>query len=667
MQRIAFALTLLFTTLPANAANKPTGKSNIGEQVKPFTLKDYRGKAHSLADFKQSKLLVVAFLGTDCPLAKLYGLRLGKLQREYGNKGVAFIGVNANCNDSITAISAHARKHKIDFPVLKDLGNKLADAIQAERTPEVFLLDADRRIRYRGRVDDQYGIGYIRDQAEHAWLKDAIDALLAGKVVKTPITKPEGCLIARVLKPKKNAKVTYASDIASILHKRCVECHRPGEIAPFSLTTYKESYGWAEMIREVVHDKRMPPWHADPKHGHFSNARRMTKTEIAKIDAWVAAGAPAGDLSKAPKPPKFPVKDWNLPRKPDRVVYMNKTKTPYEVPAEGFYKRSGNRRGVPYKHFVVDPGFKTDKWIEAAEVVPGNRAVVHHILVIVRPPGGRRGRELGIGGGEFLAGYVPGLRSKPAPAGTAKFIPAGSKFVFQMHYTPIGSKQTDLSKIGLVFADPKKIKKVMVTTRAVNTGFRIPKNEGNHKVEATSPSLPFPVEVHAFMPHMHLRGKSFSYEARYRNGNKKMLLSVPNYDFNWQTRYLLKEPIMLPPYTRIHCVAHFDNSKHNLNNPDPNIVVRWGDQTWEEMMIGYFDILVPIDAFNIARKALGKKQTPKQKAAAFLKLLDANGDGKLARKEVPPRLGKFFDRIDRNKDGFLTIKELEPIARFLRR
>lgn len=572
-------------------------KSPVGRTVADFTLKDYRGKTHSLSDHKKSKVVVIAFLGTDCPLAKLYGHRLGELQREYGPKGVAFLGINANSHEGITAVAAHARQHRIDFPVLKDLGNKVADAMGAVRTPEVFVLDEKCTIRYWGRVDDQYGVSHTRTEPKSHDLKNAIDQLLAGKPVATPVTKAEGCFIARVLTPNPDSPVTYTKHIAPIMVKNCVECHRPGEIAPFSLTNYSEVVGWAETIREVVDENRMPPWHADPKHGKFKNERRLSDDEKKLIATWVKNGAPKGNPKDMPAMPKF-LTGWQLPQKPDIVINMADKE--FTVSAEGDFNRGGNQRGLRYRHFIVDPGFKEDKWVKMAEIIPGNRAVVHHILVAVKTPG--RGRLLGAGGGEFLAGYVPGLRARILPDGYAKLIPAGSKLVFQLHYTPIGSEQKDLSKIGLVFADEKDVKKVVITTRAANPRFAIPPGDANYKVEATSGSLPFEIEMLSLMPHMHLRGKSFSYEAWYPDGRKEMLLDVPRYDFNWQTQYNLAKPKTLPAKTRVHCVAHFDNSEHNLNNPDPTRRVTWGDQTWDEMMIGYFDITVDATKFNAFRK-----------------------------------------------------------------
>ena len=262
--------------------------------------------------------------------------------------------------------------------------------------------------------------------------------------------------------------------------------------------------------------------------------------------------------------------------------------------------RSGVRRGVRYQTFVVDPGFKEDRWVQMAEVLPGNRAVVHHILVHVFPPRGLG--QLGVGGGAFLVAFVPGLRAKILPKGMARYIPKASKLVFQVHYTPIGSVQQDLSKVGLVFADAKDVKQVVFTSRATNPRLRIPANDANYRVEATTRSLPFDVKLLSFMPHMHLRGKAFSYAALYSNGIHEMLLNVPEYDFNWQTQYNLAKAKILPAGTRMRCVAHYDNSINNLANPNPKRVVKWGDQTWDEMMIGYFDLVISREKFASLRK-----------------------------------------------------------------
>jgi peroxiredoxin len=545
--------------------------------VADFTLSDYHGKPYSLADFKDRQLLVVAFVGTECPLAKLYGPRLEELAKEFGPKGVGFLGVDPNSQDGVTQIAAYARLHGITFPILKDLNNLAADRFGARRTPEVFVLDAKHNIRYHGRIDDQYGIGVQRDKPQNRDLALALDELLAGKPVSKPTTEVTGCLIGRTKPPTADSPVTFAKDIAPIFNRRCVECHRPGEIGPFTLTDYKKAAGWADMIAEVVEDGRMPPWHADPKFGHFANDRRLTAEEKKLIRTWAANGAPAGDLSKLPPTPEF-TDGWQLPKPPDKVLTMRDN--PYEVPAEG---------PVRYQYFFASTDFAEDKWVSAMEVRPGNRAVVHHILVFARQPGQRDDPD---GGGTrgFLASYVPGLRPEPFPPGMAKRIPAHSVLVFQVHYTPNGSPATDLSRIGFVFADPKTVTHEVRTTSAVQRRISIPPGAADYVLDATSRAAPDDRLLLGYMPHMHLRGKAFSYEAVYPDGKKEMLLDVPKFDFNWQTSYRLAEPLKLPAGTKLHAVAHFDNSAENPNNPDPTKSVRWGEQTWDEMMLGYFDV-----------------------------------------------------------------------------
>jgi peroxiredoxin len=626
-------LSLCFVLALAGAQTFGAEKPPVGKKIADFTLQDYRGKEHSLKDIKDAKLIVVAFLGTECPLAKLYGPKLEKLSKEYAGKGVTFLGIDSNSQDGLAAIAAYARIHEVSFPILKDLGNKVADLFGAERTPTVYVLNAGRVIQYVGRIDDQYGIGVQRDKPNNKDLVNAIEDLLAGKAVAKSATETSGCFIGRVREPKADSSVTFSKNIAPIFNNRCVECHRKGEIAPFVLTNYKSAAGFADTIAEVVDEGRMPPWHADPKHGKFVNDRRLSDAEKKLIKDWVAAGAPEGDPKDLPKSPTFFDGGWQLPRKPDLVVSMRAK--PYDVPAEGTVK---------YQYFIADSGLKEDKWVTGLEVLPGNRAVVHHILVFaVQPGAGLNAAGGGVQG--FLAAYVPGLRAIPYPEGMAKRIPAHSRLVFQVHYTPNGSKTQDMSKVGFLFTDPGKVKYEVRTTSAANRrDLVIPPGADNVKVEANR-LVPAEAQLLAFMPHMHVRGKAFSYEAVYADGKKETLLDVPHYDFNWQTGYRLAEPKKFPTGTRIHAVAAYDNSEKNLSNPDPKQTVKWGDQTWNEMMIGYFDIAIPKE------KALAEKpaevKVPKSGVVIpdqfknLFKNYDKNGDGKLDAKEIdglPPIL-----------------------------
>jgi peroxiredoxin len=548
----------------------------IGQQVENFELRDFRGRSFALADFRDRRAVVVAFLGVECPLATLYAPRLVQLAERFGARHVAFIGVDSNAQDSISEMAQYAKIHGIDFPLLKDVGNVLADKLGAARTPEVFLLDADRRVRYRGRIDDQYLVGRQRAKPTREDLVEALEEVLADKVVSQSVTDAPGCRVGRLHRPSSDAQVTYTRHIARLLNDHCVECHRPGQIAPFALTKHDEVAGWGETILEVVDDNRMPPWHANPEHGQFVNDRRLSDDEKRLLHHWVAAGAPEGDPADLPPPPTF-AEGWRLPRV-DQVVYMSDDE--YDVPAEGT---------VQYKYFTVDPGFTEDKWVQAAECRPGNRAVVHHVLVGYRASGrGDRDRP-GAVSSEWLSATAPGARPLLLPDGMAKFVPAGAKLVFQLHYTPNGSPQKDRSSIGLMFAEAASVRKEVGTLEVANHFLLIPPKTADYRTEAWH-KFSSDMLLLSLFPHMHLRGKSFRYEAHYPDGSIEVLLDVPRYDFNWQNTYELAHPKRMPKGTRLRCIAHYDNSADNLANPNPNRVVFWGDQTWEEMMIGYVDV-----------------------------------------------------------------------------
>lgn len=645
MHRMPLPFLVLALVTSSLAAADPL----VGRTIDDFALRDHRGKEYQLADDAEAKLVVVAFLGTECPLAKLYAPELQRLADDFADQGVVVLTINANRQDSITELAEYAKVHGLSVPVLKDVGNKVADQFGATRTPDVFLLDGDRRVVYHGRVDDRYGIGYAREKAERLDLRIAIEESLAGKAISVPSTPPIGCVIGRVRTPDPNATVTYSKQISRLLQKRCVECHREGEVAPFALTSYDEVAGWAEMMLEVVEENRMPPWHANPAHGTFANDRSLTKDERELLRAWVQAGAPEGDRADLPEPPKF-VDGWRLPVEPDVVFEM--ADEPFRVPAEG---------EVKYKYFRVDPGFTEDKFVRMTEVVPGDRQVVHHVLVLVKPPGGARLDDLS----GWVAAYVPGSEPGILPKGMAKRIPAGSELVFQVHYTPVGSERTDLSKVGFVFADPEDVTELVVTRAAVERRLRIPAGDNNYAVTARYPRLGTirrEEKLLAFMPHMHLRGKAFRYEVTLPGGEEKTLLDVPAYDFNWQTRYVLDEPVVLPAGSRIDCTAWYDNSADNVWNPDPTREVRWGDQTWEEMMIGYFDVAVP---YEPTTDEAPSRPASEKIARNLFNGFDANGDGVVEKSELNAAQRRQFDRFDANSDGQLTFEEF--LAEFTRR
>ena len=379
-------------------------------------------------------------------------------------------------------------------------------------------------------------------------------------------------ILVAASKPNRSS-VTFTRDIAPILFQRCVECHRPGEIAPMSLMTYQEVRPWAKAIRERVVERSMPPWFADPHYGKFANDPSLSQNEIDTVVAWVNAGSPKGDDKDLPPAPRFTA-GWTIGQ-PDVVLEMQEE---YSIPAEGT---------IPYLYFTIPTNFTEDKWIQAMEIRPGNRTVVHHVIAFTQDAGARATGEgeANRGRGQ-LGGITPNKTGVVFSPGTARLIKKGSNIVFQMHYTTNGQATKDRTKIGLVFAR-EPARKILVTGNALNSRFVIPAGDSNYEVKAST-TFNEDSLLSSFMPHMHYRGKDFTYTAIYPDGRSEILLSVPKYDFNWQLTYILKEPLPMPKGTRLECVAHFDNSARNKFNPDPTKAVRWGDQTWEEMMIGWF-------------------------------------------------------------------------------
>jgi peroxiredoxin len=635
----------LFLVQTVAQAGDIAASAAADRKLEGFTLSDCHGKVRTLAGYADKPIVVIAFLGTECPLAKLYGGRLAELQQKYAARSVQFVGVDSNRQDSLSDLAAYARACKVDFPIFKDLNNKLADRLGARRTPEVFVLDRGRAIRYHGRIDDQFGVGFVRKSASTHELQSALDEILAGKSVTQTASPAVGCLIGRVRTPDASSKVTYANQVSRILNNRCVSCHRAGEIGPFAMTNYEEVSGWADMIAEVVRDRRMPPWHADPKYGHFSNDRSLPEAEKEILCQWAAAGAPKGNLKELPPAPRF-VDGWRLPKSPDQVIAMS-TK-PYHVPAEGT---------VEYKYFAVDPGFTQDRWIKGMEGRPGNAAVVHHVVVFAQKKGNRDELKR-----QLLAGYAPGSAPVMYPPGMAKFVPAGSELLFQMHYTPNGTVQDDVSKVGFIYADPSEVTHLVETVAAVNSGFAIPPGADDYTVEADSFAFNFDMELLSLAPHMHFRGKSFLYEVRYPDGRKETLLDVPRYDFGWQTAYDLTRRLHLPKGTTFHCTAQFDNSANNPNNPDPRSTVRWGDQTWEEMMVGFYDVAVPVSQADVkAHRFPSFIPSTEQMARSLIQQFDTDHDGKISQREIPlqPLARKlFFVALDQNHDGVITFEEI---------
>ncbi len=395
---------------------------------------------------------------------------------------------------------------------------------------------------------------------------------------------------------------TFYRDVLPILQERCQGCHRAGEIGPMSLGTYTETRPWAKAIRQAVVTRKMPPWNAYGPQGKFRNDPSLSQAQIDTVIAWVDSGAPEGNAKDAPPARTF-TEGWTIGT-PDAIFDMPKA---YDVPAAGT---------IEYTYFIVPSGFKEDRWMSSAEVRPGNRAVVHHANVYVREPGSKwlreypygeafvphektvragEGRSSSAGAGieeQMIAGYIPGRPARQVPPGYGMLVPAGSDLVFQMHYTTNGKAVRDRTKVGFVFAKQPPEKRV-IRVQASNAKFVIPPGAASYPVSGTA-QLGVECELIDAYPHMHFRGQSMTLSATYPTGEREQLLRVPRYDFNWQLVYEMGQPKLLPTGTLLRADATFDNSPNNRFNPDPKAEVRWGDQTWEEMMVGFFDVAIPL-------------------------------------------------------------------------
>lgn len=402
-----------------------------------------------------------------------------------------------------------------------------------------------------------------------------------------------GLACAALVAAAPNSEPTFYKDVLPILQKNCQSCHRPGEAGPMSFLNYESTRPAAKAIKAAVLTKKMPPWFADPKYGHFENDRTLADADVKTLVSWVDTGAKAGNAKDAPKPVSW-VEGWNIP-KPDVILQMP---TAFKIPATGT---------VDYHYVIIPTGFTEDKYVQFAESRPTDREHTHHILSFLREPGSKwlAGSPVGVafvpsreGGGEggganigdSLGGYAPGTVPNVLRPGQAILIKAGSDLVLQLHYTADGKPGEDRSAVGLVFAKEKPTERLVMLSAQQNR-FAIPPNDPNYQVSAKV-TLQADSKLMSLLPHMHLRGKDMTFIATYPDGRKETLLSVPNYSFSWQLSYYLSNPQVLPKGTTIEAIAHFDNSKNNPYNPDPTKEVHFGEQSWDEMMFGFFTVAV---------------------------------------------------------------------------
>ncbi|RMF44450.1 MAG: alkyl hydroperoxide reductase [Planctomycetota bacterium] len=630
---VLVAWTLMVFAAPIRAA----------EPGRAVAARDATGSPVSI-DPAPGTLTVVCFLGTQCPVARSYVPRLSELAADFRPRGLRVYGVMSNVQDSAEEIRAFIEELRPEFPILVDTDGRLADRFGATRTPEAFLLDGDLNLRYHGRIDDQFAPGMSRTAPVRRDLRIAIEELLAGKPVTIKSTRALGCRIGRPAASETGgpspaaAAVTFHRDVQPMLETYCIDCHRAGEIGPFGMESYEEVVGWAETMLEVIDQGRMPPWHADPRYNEFANARHMPPSARDLLAAWIDAGKPLGDASQRGPTIESPRESISQPPAADdspEYVFAMRDRG-FHVPASGV---------VDYQYFVIDPGFTQDQWVRRARVLPGARDVVHHAIVFVRPPDFVAPSGIG-----WLAAYVPGQRGQELPDGYARRIPAGSKLVFQMHYTPSGVAREDVTRIALSTIDPEQVTHEVFTAMALNQDFEIPPGAAEYEVTGRFEFPPPESQLLAITPHMHFRGKSFTVSAAWRSqpGDETILLHVPHYDFNWQHTYVLKHPLPMGDVAGLEFAATFDNSPDNPWNPDPQQWVTWGDQSWEEMAVVFLDMARP----RVPARSQGA-QAPKQASDS-----DSDPPPRPSPSPTAQRLvDRLFSHADRDGDGIIESSE----------
>ena len=531
-----------------------------GSRVENFRLMDHQGASHELHYFADAPAIVLMTHSTSCSTMPQSLQSLTSMQTQFSPAGAEFMLINPDLRDRRTTVAASVAD--ADLPILLDPTQIIGESLGADTAGETLVVNPrDWTLAYRGDVTGA---------------AQAVAQLVAGDEVSVdsqPVASAD-CAVdfPELARRAEHKNISYAKTIAPMLNDNCVSCHREGGIGPWAMSDYNMVRGFSLMIREVVRTQRMPPWHADPHVGEFSNDRSLSDDEIRTLVHWVEAGAPRGEGADllAENSQSWPI--WAM-GEPDVIIDI----PPEDVPASGV---------VDYKYKMVTNPLDKDVWVKAAEIIPGDRSVLHHVITSfgeLETEGRRAGRlKRGAGGG--LGGYVPGAEGKPFPDDTGILLPAGATIEFQMHYTPAGLATTDSSRMGLyLHEEPPEHK--LDNMVLLNPRILIPAGAPNHS-EVMVRTFDQDVLVYSLLPHAHYRGKASEFVAHLPDGTEETLLSVPRYDFNWQTNYDLKEPRFLPAGTKMVHRTWWDNSARNPANPDATRDVPWGQQSWDEMLFG---------------------------------------------------------------------------------
>ena len=524
-----------------------------------FILLDETGRAYQLYYHGTNSAIVLVFSSANCPEFSATVAQVNGLKAQFASRGVTFWMVDGTLGLKRDDLAAKASAAKSTFPILQDRAGVVTSEYGATFQGEVVAINTTDWSRFYQGVIEQKTAGGTRP-----WLAEALNAQLQGQPVPASHTHAESCSVETA-----PTIPNYTTQIAPLLIKSCVRCHSPGNIGNWEMSSHARVLEYASSIKSELLQGTMPPWHADPEHGKFANDVSLSTAEVKMLADWLDAGAPKGTGADPLLAAAVPAEDYPL-GKPDVIL-----KIPQQsIPADGV---------LPYRYVNIPTTFPTDVWLKGAVIKPGNRKVLHHCLVYF---GGTSGLQ-GLDG--FFAGYVPGYDPVFYPEGTGKLLPKGTTLRFQLHYTTTGEAATDQTEIGLYLA-PTPPKMALQTRSAFNLFFNIPPGAADHEVAAQY-QFSKRVLLYELSPHMHLRGSRFRYEAWYPDGRRETILSVPFYDFDWQTLYRFAQPKELPAGTLLRCIGAFNNSAQNPYNPNPNSNVTFGDQTFHEMFIGYFNFV----------------------------------------------------------------------------
>ncbi|MEM9257487.1 MAG: redoxin domain-containing protein [Pseudomonadota bacterium] len=632
----------------AVALNPPVAAAvSTAGPVDNFVLLDHEGQAQELYYDKSAAAIVLISQGNGCQIIRSLSPDFARLVDDYERRGVRFMMINSNLQDDRAAMAREAAEYGLNMPILDDSAQIVGRSLGLARTGEVLIIDpATRQLVYRGALNDRVDYERQKKAAKVSYARDVLDAMIKGKTVQYSEVNGPGCLIN--FPDLDGTNISYVEDIVPILSNNCMACHVEGGIAPWAMSEYRMVQGFAPMIRETLREKRMPPWHADPNVGSFQGNHGLSDEELATLIAWIEAGAPRGKGADPLTTMTPPEETWSL-GEPDLIL----TIPAFEIPASG---------EVDYQYPSVKNPLDHGVWVVAGTIVPGDPKVVHHVLmgsVNEKPGAGNEERVFD----NYIMGYAPGNGSGLMPEGTGVYVPPGGYYSFQMHYTPYGRDTVDETRVGLYFADvpPRNFLRQHVV---LNPTIEITPRESAH-AETAYMEFWNDATIYWLTPHAHYRGKAATFELIYPDNSSEVILSVPNYDFNWQRTYALEEPVSVPAGTRLIHRMVYDNSDNNPGNPDPDRKVPWGLQSWDEMLYGSVSF-----AWTNERSAAPLHSNATAEVVQWMGFMDEDMDGLVQRGELPfgVRLATLFSfgELDEDDNGGLNRQEMENLVAKLR-